>query len=206
MTYTNSIPVSGDSLGSTRDRIRVNFEQIAIVEAINHVAFDSLGEGKHKFLQMPGVTASGAGVPGTVADEAGFYSDVGTSPAEANLFFRGESNGLSYQLTRADQTNNATFATNTVALGSANGFGGWTFIAGNLLIQYGSFNPNTSTTVSFPIAFTSTPFSVQLTLSSDNNSTHRVGISTGTLTNSQFVFEGSVNVHSNPIYFLAIGS
>lgn len=143
--------------------------------------------------------------PTTGPNEAGFYSKVGTSPAQSNLFFRGESNGFEYQLTRAISASTASFSTITQALGSANGFGGWTFLAGDLLMQYGYFNPNTSTTVQFPIPFTSAPFSVQLTVSADNNSTFRVGVATGSLTNSQFVFEGSVSSHANPIYFIAIG-
>lgn len=154
---------------------------------------------------MPEVTASGAGVPATAVNEGGVYVDVGTSPAEANLFYRGENSGFNYQLTRAISASTASFSTNSVALGSANGFGGWTFLPGNLLMQYGYFNPNTSTTVIFPIAFTSTPFSVQLTPSVSSNTTVRTGVSTGTLTNSQFVFQGSVNAALNPVYFIAIG-
>lgn len=100
MTYVSDIPISGDSLGSTRDRIRVNFQQIAIAESVNHVAFNSSGEGKHKFLQMPEVTASGAGVPSTGVDEGGLYTnpDTASTPKTA-LFFRTESNATSVQLT-----------------------------------------------------------------------------------------------------------
>lgn len=57
MTYTRNIPISGDSLGGTRDRIRTNFQQIDTVMAVNHVAFNSSGEGKHKFVQTPDQTA-----------------------------------------------------------------------------------------------------------------------------------------------------
>lgn len=201
MTYTRDIPITGDSLGGTRDRIRTNFQQIDTVLAVNHVAFNSLGEGKHKFLQMPEQVSA----PTTATNEGGFYTKVGTNPAETNLFYRGESNGFEYQLTKAISASTSSFSTISQTLSSANGFGGWTFLPGNLILQYGFFNPNTSTTVKFPISFNAIPYSVQLTLSSDNNSTFRVGISTGTLTASQFIFEGSVSSHSNPIYFLAIG-
>lgn len=53
MSYTSNIPLSGESLGSTRDRINQNFQQIDTVLAVNHVPFNDAGEGKHKFLQMP---------------------------------------------------------------------------------------------------------------------------------------------------------
>lgn len=167
MTYTNSIPIAGESLGSTRDRIRGNFEEIATVEAINHIAFNAVGKGKHKYLQMPEVTASGAGVPVTLANEGGVYVDVGPNPAQANLFFRGESNGFNYQLTRAIAASTALFGINT---NNYNGVGvtftgGWTFLPGGLLLQYGlvtSLPPNGIKTVTFPVAYTSACFSVSL--------------------------------------------
>lgn len=100
MTYTTNIPVTGDSLGGTRDRVRTNFQQIQTVFSVNHVAFNALGEGKHKYLQMPEVTASGAGIPTTAVDEGGLYTnpDSAVTPKTA-LFFRTESNGTSVQLT-----------------------------------------------------------------------------------------------------------
>jgi hypothetical protein len=132
MTFTTDIPISGDSLGSTRDRIRGNFQETAAVMAINHVAFNTVGKGKHKFLQMP----EQGSAPSVLVDEAGFYAKVATNPAEANLFFRGENNGKEYQLTSADQTNNATFGNFTAY--AANQNGGWSFLPGGLVLQYGT--------------------------------------------------------------------
>jgi hypothetical protein len=205
MTYTSDIPVSGDSLGGTRDRIRANFQEIASVIGLNHVAFNSTGEGKHKFLQMP----EQASAPATAVDEAGFYCKVGTTPAQANLFFRAEDSagtgGKEYQLTRAIEAYAASFGTNTTALSGANGFGGWTFLPGNLLLQYGNFNPNTSATVVFPVPFNAAPFIVQLTGEASNSSNYRAVISTGTVTATQFVFSGTIDSHFKPLYFMAIG-
>lgn len=146
MTYTTDIPVTGDSLGGTRDRFRTNFQQIDSVISVNHVGFNLLGEGKHKFLQMPEVTASGAGVPTTAANECGLYCDVGVGPAEANLFFRGEGDGTQYQLTKAISTATAG-RFGSASLTAPNG---WTFLPGNLILQWGSItNPGTSGTVTF---------------------------------------------------------
>src|SRR3990167_2843743 len=206
MTYT-LLPNSGQSLGQTRSDIRTNFSLIQTAQDTNHVAIDGSGAGKHKFLQMP----EQGSAPATAADEAGFYAKVGTTPAQSNLFFRGENSvggppgGFEYQLTRAISASTASFGNITTALPSSNGFGGWTFLPGNLLMQFGTFNPNTSITVEFPIPFNATPFSIQLTGSFDNSTAFRVGVSTGTVTSSQFVFEGSVTSHANPIYFVAIG-
>ncbi len=170
MTYTPDIPVSGESLGSTRDRIRGNFQEIAAVEAINHVAFNTTGKGKHKFLQMPEQVSA----PTTLVNEGGFYTKVGTNPAETNLFFRGESNGFEYQLTRAIAASTALFSTNTTYPG-AQAFekGGWTFLPGGLILQYGSVLPGQGTSSSgttlFPVAFTANPFIVMPTPVSRNS-------------------------------------
>jgi len=153
MTYTANVPVTGNSLGGTRDIIRSNFQQIATVEAINHVAFNELGQGKHKFLQMPEVTASGAGVPTTSADEAGFYAEVGNGVSQ--LFMRRESNGVVLQLTASD-------VSNTTAQASS----GYSCLPGGLLIEYGSFGSESSSatrTVTFPKPFSVTPYSITIT-------------------------------------------
>lgn len=164
MTYTTDIPISGDTLGGTRDRVRTNFQLIDSINSINHVAYGSLGQGKHKFLQMPEVTASGAGVPTTLANEGGLYVDVGANPAESNLFFRGESDGFQYQLTKVIQASNARFGVNIVAYVADNN-GGWTFLPGGLLLQYGRrTTPGSSGTITFPVPFPSgvAPFSIQI--------------------------------------------
>lgn len=94
MTYTADIPVTGDTLGGTRDRIRTNFQEIDNVLKVNHVEFNATGEGKHKFLQMP-VQAS---PPTTGASEGGVYVKD-DSGGDAQLFFREESDGTERQIT-----------------------------------------------------------------------------------------------------------
>lgn len=142
MTYSADLPVSGDTLGGTRDRIRTNFQVIDTTLAVNHVAFGgAAGEGKHKFLQMP----EQGSAPSTAVNEGGFYTKVGTNPAETNIFFRGENSGFEYQLTKA-------IAASTGRFGSASSTApnGWTFLPGNLILQWGSVtNPGTSGTVTF---------------------------------------------------------
>ena len=160
MTYTTAIPVSGDSLGGTRDRIRTNFQEIDSVVGVNHVAFNASGEGKHKFLQMPEQAAA----PTTAANEGGFYAKVGTTPAESNLFFRGESDGFEYQLTKAIAASTARFANTTNYSGTLNG--GWTFLPGGMIMQYGrKTSPGSSGSITFPITFPSgnAPFSIVVT-------------------------------------------
>lgn len=203
MSYTSNIPISGDTLGGTRDRIRANFQLIASVEAVNHVAFGASGQGKHKFLQMPEVTASSVAIPPTGVDEGAMYVDVGLGPAEANLFYRGESNNFIYQITRVNSAATATFGTNTGYI--ANHTGGWTFLAGagtinGMMLQYGRRSGiGASGTVTFPVAFTNPPYSVQIT--SDSGSSI---FSANTLTTTGFNFTQSP-VATTAFYWVAIG-
>lgn len=204
MTYVTDIPVSGESLGSTRDRIRGNFQENAVVQAINHVAFNSIGEGKHKFLQMPEQVSA----PVTLSNEAAFYTKVGTNPAESNLFFRGENNGFEYQLTTADQTNIATFANNTAY--ATDNAGGWTFLPGNLIMQYGTKtnNPNGGdATITFPRPFKTAVYSITMSFSRSAGSTviqsaRLTNFSSTSLSSFQY-FSGSNN--NTPITWMAIG-
>lgn len=201
MTYTPNIPVTGDSLGSTRDRIRTNFQEIASVEAVNHVAFNQVGEGKHKFLQMPEQTSN----PTTLVNEGAFFTKVGTNPSETNLFFRGESNGFVYQITRVISASTARFSTNTLYAANLNG--GWTFLPGGLLLQYGArSNPGTSGTITFPVAFTTGYFSITLGLSRNNSSsTQNVYVDNSVpVSLSSFAYD-STSSNTDPIYWMAIG-
>ena len=185
MSYTQDIPISGDNLGGTRDRIRSNFQVISSTIAVNHVAFGGgAGEGKHKFLQMPEVTASGSGVPSTAVNEGGVYTEVGTNPAETNLFFRAENSGDSYQMTHVDSARIASFAT----AGGVND-SGWTFLPGGLLLQYGIravAAKGTATTITYPKPFATAVYSI--TIGSVTTETPSPGA------NNQFVLESSVGL------------
>ncbi len=204
MTYVTDIPVSGESLGSTRDRVRGNFQEIAVVEAVNHVAFNATGKGKHKFLQMPEQVSA----PATLVNEAGFYSKVGPNPAQTNLFFRAEDSagtgGFEYQLTRAIEASTALFATNTAY--TANHAGGWTFLPGNLILQYGlrtSIGANSTATVTFPVAFTTACFSVSLAPVTSGNPTSQMIVNANPGT-ANFVINNNSSTFTRA-FWIAIG-
>lgn len=199
MTFTSSIPVTGDSLGGTRDRIRTNFQQIATVIAVNHTAFNSLGEGKHKFLQMPEQAAA----PTTAANEGGLYAKVGSNPSETNLFFRGESDGFEYQLTHLVSASTGRFANNTTY--QASHAGGWSFIGGGLILQYGRrTSPGSSGTVTFPIAFPSgsAPYAIIVTNERDSARSANINNSGISSTSFNYFMETSGSIALN---WVAIG-
>lgn len=165
MTFTSNIPQSGETLGSTRARVNTNFQQLAVVEAINHVAFNDADQGKHKFLQMPEQAAA----PTTAANEGGFYTkDSGGT----NLFYRSESLGSEYKITAVDDAFIARFGTNTLYDPvPQNQNGGWTFLPGGLLLMYGTaLMASGSGIVRFPKSFSAAPYSIQLTMQKPGDS------------------------------------
>lgn len=198
MTFTAGIPLDGQSLGSSKVPVRDNFTAIVADLGVNHVAINLADQGKHKFLQMP----EQGSAPTSAANEGALYTKVGTNPAETNLFFRAESNGFEYRLTRPIAASTTEFATNTAY--AANHTGGWTFLPGGLLLQYGlRSSPGSSGTITFPIAFTNAPYSVTAVNYRDSSRSCAIDSDTPPSTTS-FNYEletsGSVGV-----YWMAIG-
>lgn len=207
MTYTADIPLSGETLGSTRDRTRSNFQQIASLIAQNHIPFNTAGQGKHKFLQMPEQLGSIGQVgvplpPTTLANEGGLYTKVGLNPAETNLVFRGESDGFEYQMTRVDQANVGRFATTP---------NGWTFLPGGLILQWGSVSsPGTSGTVTYATANINFPvdtIQVQLQIYRTDTSANETAIVRQDIppTNSQFFYRTTASSPSTVMKWTALG-
>lgn len=194
MTYTPDIPQSGETLGGTRARINDNFQQIDTVVAVNHVAFNLSGEGKHKFLQMPVQSSA----PSAASSEIAVYVKDDSSNV-AQLFLRGEATGSEYQLTHLASgvdAEIATFGTNTeYDAGPPSLKGGWTFLPGTtaMLMQYGSVTSLSTTsgnptTVTFSRAFSAAPFSINISFEKGGNSptTDNAYIKNGTITTTQF--------------------
>tara|TARA_R110000868_G_scaffold242990_1_gene498679 strand:- start:526 stop:1122 length:597 start_codon:yes stop_codon:yes gene_type:complete len=148
--YTDDIPNSGESLGSTRVRIHDNFAQIFAVFNQNHVNFNETGEGKHKYLEMPelGTLIPPLTPPVNPTNECVVYAEAGTDPVETNLFLKGENNGFVYVLTAVDQARSARFGTNLSIGGGSTTTNGWIFLSGNIVLNYGytgnAFSNNTN--------------------------------------------------------------
>jgi hypothetical protein len=204
LTYSANLPVSGDTLGGTRDRIRANFQIIENALSINHETFgSSFGQGKHKFLQMPEQGTA----PTTAVNEGGVYTKVGTNPAETNLYFRAEDSGgvggFEYQLTKVISASTARFANNTINY-VPNNNGGWTFLSGGMIFQYGSrTSAGSSGSVIFPLVFPSgnAPFSINLTIVAASGN---ILISVVSSNSVGFDFDKTSGTHT--FYWMAIGN
>lgn len=198
MTYTSNIPKTGESLGSTRTRINANFNTIDSMLALNHVAFNSLGEGKHKFLQMPDQSSA----PNTIANELALYSK--SLSANSQLFMRSESAGSEYQITNVDDAYIAKFGELTLVINQY--YTGWTFLPGGLIMNYGTIPAilNLSNDIVFARPFSTNVYSIQLT--GKRTSSGNVTYTARDVTTTKFTFNTSDSGStSTNIDFIAIG-
>ncbi len=194
MVYLPLKPASGDNLSVSQGDIQQNFQTANTVMSINHYPFDDVtaNKGKHKFVDMP----VGA-LPTIGSGDGGLYTKAVT--AISQLFYTQDASGNEYQLSRVIPASFATFSTNP----------GWTFLPGGLLMQYGSKLANTGSpngSVTFPVAFTATPYSVQITVLENSNS--RTLSHVNTLTNAGFtcyIQDSGGSSIANTFYWIAVG-
>lgn len=119
MSYTTGIPRSGQSLGNSRPQVQGNFDYINTAFAINHVAFNSSGFGKHKFVDL----VEGLPDPVPAGGTNTVFSKVGGVFALGELFYVRGAGGTPIQMTNGN------------ILANANGY---SFLPGGILVQWGS--------------------------------------------------------------------
>lgn len=211
MTYT-SLPNSGQSLGQTRAAIKKNFDLIKTTLDQNHVDLDLANQGKHYVVQMP-VTATIPVAPlppgGLVAGEANLYSK--NSSAASQIFFSPDASGNEYQMTRAISASFTSFGQNLNNYGGigADYSGGWTFLPGGMIYQYGSVvnaYSHIGATLTFPVAFTNAPYSISLILQRADSASAKVIVKRSPApTNTGFNYDIDVSGTLTTLYWVAIG-
>jgi hypothetical protein len=220
MTFNPTIPRPGDLLNKSQGDLLTNNSNLNAIFSRNHIPLNiATNFGKHSFIEM--VNSNPVGSPPTPALSTGvgvaYTKSVSTYSAttESEIFYTPDTTGKQYQITRTINGQFSLFGTNTNypnAL-NVNQFGGWTFLPGGLLLQYGQSNiiagNSGSTTVPFPILFNQAgnagPFS--LTIGCE---TSESGQPTGnnyfitSLNNSQFVVRSSSS-GARTFFWMAIG-
>jgi len=206
--YNPNIPTGLINLDVDYKNIQNNFSQLNITFGKNHVPFDdtTTNNGKHKFVEMP-VQLLPAGL---TANEGTVYTKtIGTA---SQLFYTPDNTGNEYQLTRTITASFALFSNNNVYSGTLTG--GWTFLPGGLLLQYGIAPvaaQGTATTIIFPIDFTSTAFSItigSIAFQGTNGNSPEANnqfVKDGSVTNHQFEVINSSSSSARKIYWQAIG-
>lgn len=167
MTYNPSKPAPNDLLSDSQLDIQTNFSVANTSFGKNHFPFDNgtVNNGKHNFVQMPVSAVIPAGL---AALEGTIYTKSVGAPPISEVYYTPDNSTNEYQITRTVSTAIALFGTNTAYPASpvdATRVGGWTFLPGGLLLQYGRIDvpPSTSQDIVFPIAYTSFVTGVNVT-------------------------------------------
>lgn len=205
-TYQPNIPTGLVNLDVDYQNLQNNFSQLDTSFGVNHIKFSvTPNNGKHTFVEMP-VSAS---IPTPLTGSEGtLYTKTVTA---TELFYTPDNSTNEYQMTRTISASFGTFSTFTnyaPPLPTQNG--GWTFLPGGMLFQYGTKTiaaNATITTIVFPVAFTNTNTVITLTREKTDTSTtaQEIRIVTGSITASQFQVIQSSGSSTNIVHWHAIG-
>jgi hypothetical protein len=126
MSYTVGIPLDGQSLGNSKPQVRANFTQLYNYTAVNHVALNNLGQGKHTFVELVNQANQTTGL-----GESAIYSQaLGPTPF-ANWVYQQETGG-------ADPLRNQGAIIQMTNIKPVNATVGRSFLPGGLLIVWGN--------------------------------------------------------------------
>jgi len=193
MTFNPNIPQPTDDLSDSQGDLLNNNLALDASFSINHAAFSdtTADNGKHTYVEM---LNNGAIPAGLASGQGTIY--VKSILGRSQLFYSPGNTTNEYQITRTITPDYATFAVNTGA-----GTSGWTFLPGNLLMQWGIGSG--SSIVTYPVAFTSDVFNVQLTMIRNSTNKDVLYVKPGTVTTTAFqVIDTS---SGNSFYWMAIG-
>ena len=203
--YTRDRPNPPNNPSSDVPDMKVNTNSIDDIISVDHVSFNESNGGFHNQTRL----LSHAVIPAALIAGIGtLYTKQAASVTE--LFYTPDNSGDEYQITRTNTTNFSLFAqlVNDYNSVGTKYDGGWTFLPGGLLLQYGKVHPPTANgSVTFPIAFTSDVFSVQLTARNDNTSGNHSAFTyyiNGALSLNSFTYAASTS-GSQVLFWIAIG-
>lgn len=201
--FNANIPQPNDNPSNSQGQLLTNNQSNNSIWAVDHIGFNITNSGLHQQVRMPAEA-----LPSVQAGFGGLYCN--TAGSETNLFYTPDASGNIYQLTRTITASYPNFGTNLAYGAPPAGFsqvGGWTFLPGGLLLQYGLFSKagalGTSGTIQFPVAFTSAVYSVNPTLIRASSNSHPISMpATAGLTSFQFQTD---TTQSDAVYWSAIG-
>jgi hypothetical protein len=216
--YLNNIPTGIVKLSFDYKNLQNNFKQLDISFGINHVPYSvAENNGLHTIVTMVNNVAVPTGVE--VPNDTGTLYTRPFAPGEdINLWYTPDASGYEFQLTRVteDPSTLAIFSTNTNYPQTppvVTQVGGWTFLPGGLLLQYGQAYPSSSTgpqnfTVKFPRPFSVGVYNITATAHAASTTSSYV-ISIGITSTTQFSgFAGDGEGHALsgvPFFWTAIG-
>ena len=146
-----------------------------------------------------------AAIPSPLAaDEGTLYTKLNSSVS--SLWYTPDNSTNEYQLTRTISASYTLFGTNTTYVAGLQG--GWTFLPGGLLLQYGFMaSPVNNSVIQFPVPFTTLtgPFSITLGAVRPDTTDKMISIKNGSVSNTQYLLILSGSNLPSGIFWTAVG-
>lgn len=168
--YTDNVPASQNNPSVDQPKMKTNSKSIKDLIGEDHYTFGVNNGGFHKQVRMPALALIGNVAP-RISNSGTLWTHIDTSEGasnETNLHYIPGTGANDYQLTRCIAGRFAqfsTFATYGTPPAGVTWSGGWTFLPGGLLLQYGLVTPSAnSVTVTFPVPYSTVVFSVTATM------------------------------------------
>lgn len=229
LNYFTNIPFASNDPSIDQPNMQTNTNSISAWVDVDHYGFkdaSNLG-GLHTQVTMPTL----AGLPVRLLSNSGilYTKSLAVYPPDPqtsnNLFYTAGTSTKEYQLTRCINNNTQfnLFGVNTVGYAAPTApvtslNGGWTFLPGGLLLQYGFCNYAPTSTgltlnVVFPIEFTFNPYSITTSVTRiSTGAVPTIAIRDGSVTTTGFTaflnlynLPGATNA-SNSFAWMAIGT
>lgn len=210
--YNTGIPAAADNPSNDQPDMLQNTNSINSIIAVDHYSFGSSAnfDGFHKQITLP-VLGS---IPTIASGQGSVYTKTATTASahtESTLFYSPDTTGNEYQLSRTISTSFSTFSTNGAYGTPPGGFtqiGGWTYLPGGMLFQYGFFGKaaalGNSGTIQYPVAFTTSAFSINVTLIRAATNSHPISMPATSSSTTSFQFQTD-STGSDGVYWQAIG-
>lgn len=201
--YTRGIPFLTHDPSNDQPPMQTNTNSVDDLIDVDHYSFGENFGGGHRQVQMP---VLGAIPSGLISGEGTLYTKTS---GESSLFYSPDATTNQYQLTRTITADYSKFAGDVAIVcsgGSGSGTGGWTFLPGGILLQYGLIVFKTQTAITFPTSFTADATTFGLTLGSDNGDSGATTFSYKSLTRTGVTLQNSTTTAVNrSVFFMAIG-
>ncbi len=174
--YTRDIPAANHNPSVDQPSMKTNTNSIGSLIGEDHYTFGVSNGGFHKQIRLPDLTNINSLAP-RIANSGTLWTQKAISTGvtqESNLFYVPDQTTDEYQLTRTITASKTLFGLNIQnynGVGSAFE-GGWTFLPGGLLLQYGRYDAGgalgSSGDVFFPVVFSGQVFNIEITLIANN--------------------------------------
>lgn len=185
MAYTNNIPTASQFISVSQPLIKANFQELDTYTQVDHVALNATNQGTHNKVSFNQQTVD-PGVAGTFTE---LYTKLVPAVTGKPRLFIQNIDGI-YQLSGVNPVSAAS---------------GYTWLPGGILMQWRTTTCASGSVITFPVAFSGVPYSIQCTIKAAGNRhfVYAAASSATDFTTTQL--DSSGHTETNTFSWLAIG-